>query len=257
MPRALFAALTFALVSTLTLAPPCAADDLATVKQQGYIQFSMSGQYPPFNFVDENNQLTGFDVQICSAIAQRIGVQPRPLSTAWDGIIAGLLADKYELICGSMAITAERLKAIDFSDPYYRSGAQLFVRKGSSVKSAAELKGKTVGVTLGTTYEDWVRKHLKDVEVRTYKGVPAMILEVANGRIDGFITDRIVGAIAIDEKGAPIELAGPLLYEEQMGIALRQGNPDLKQAINTALAAMKKDGSYHDISLKWLKIDAR
>lgn len=257
MPRALFAALSLAFVATLTLASPSAADDLAKVKDQGFIRFSMSGQYPPFNFVDENNQLTGFDVQICSGIAKRLGVQPRPLSTAWDGIIAGLLADKYELICGSMAITPERLKAIDFSDPYYRSGAQLFVKHGSAVKSAEGLSGKTVGVTLGTTYEDWVRKHLKDVTVRTYKGVPAMILEVVNGRIDGFITDRIVGAIAIDEKGAPIELAGPLLYEERMGIALRQGNPQLKQAINKALAAMKQDGSYHDISMKWLKIDAR
>ena len=255
MPRALFAALLFTL--TLFLTQPCSAEDLVAVKEQGTIRFAMSGQYPPFNFVDENNQLSGFDVDICSAIAKRIGVAPHPLSTAWDGIIAGLLADKYELICGSMAITAERLKAIDFSDPYYRSGAQLFVRQGSTIKNATELTGKSVGVTLGTTYEEWVRNNLKEVEVRTYKGVPAMILEVANGRIDGFITDRIVGAIAIDDKGAPIALAGPLLYEERMGIALRQGNPALKAALNAALAAMRKDGSYHDISMKWLKIDAR
>lgn len=246
---------TFALC--LFLALPCAAGDLATIQGQGSVKFSMSGQYPPFNFVDENNQLTGFDVDVCSAIAERIGVEPQPLSTAWDGIIAGLLAGKYEWICGSMSITPERLKSIDFSDPYYRSGAQLFVAKSSSLAAAADLKGKTVGVTLGTTYEQWVRNNLKDVKIRTYKGVPAMILEVINGRIDGFITDRIVGAIAIDEKGAPIKLVGPLLYEERMGIALRQGNPDLKRAINDALAAMKKDGSYRDISMKWLKIDAR
>lgn len=257
MPRALSAALFLALSLILALPAASRADDLATVKAQGYIRFSMSGQYPPFNFVDANNHLTGFDVAVCSDIARRIGVEPRPLSTAWDGIIAGLLAGKYELICGSMAITDQRLKAIDFSDPYYRSGAQLFVKKGSAVNDAEGLKGKTVGVTLGTTYEDWVRKNLQGVEVRTYKGVPAMILEVVNGRLDGFITDRIVGAIAIADKGAPIALAGPLLYEERMGIALRQDNPQLKQAINDALAAMKKDGTYHDISMKWLKIDAR
>ena len=130
----------------------CHAEDLDDIRELGVMTFAMSGQYPPFNFVDEYNQLTGFDVEVCSEISRRIGVEPKPLSTSWDGIIAGLLADKYDLICGSMAITEERLKAIDFSDPYYRSGAQLFVREGSPLESAEELSGKKVGVPLGTTY---------------------------------------------------------------------------------------------------------
>jgi len=233
------------------------AEDLAKVKESGKIRMAMSGQYPPFNFVDEQNQLTGFDVEIGKEIARRIGVEGEALSTAWDGIIAGLLANKYELICGSMAITDERLKSIDFSDPYYRSGAQLFVKKDSAVKSVQDLKGKKVGVTLGTTYEKWVRENIADADVRTYKGVPDMILEIANGRIDGFITDKIVGALAIKDKGVPIDLAGGLLYEEKMGIALRQNNPELKAAINKALTEMKEDGSYKKISMKWLGIDVR
>lgn len=233
------------------------AGDLADVVKKGEIKMAMSGQYPPFNFVDDQNRLTGFDVEIGGEVAKRIGIKAAPLSTAWDGIIAGLLANKYELICGSMAITEERLKAIDFSDPYYRSGAQLFVKKGSSIASVKELKGKKVGVTLGTTYEKWVRENIPGADIRTYKGVPDMILEISTGRIDGFISDKIVGALAIKDKGAPIALAGDLLYEEKMGIALRQNNPELKAAINDALAAMKKDGSYHDISMKWLGIDVR
>jgi polar amino acid transport system substrate-binding protein len=233
------------------------AGDLAKVKANGEIRMAMSGQYPPFNFVDDENQLTGFDVEIGQAVAKHIGIKATPLSTAWDGIIAGLLANKYELICGSMAITEERLKSIDFSEPYYRSGAQLFVKKGAAIQSVADLKGQKVGVTLGTTYEKWVRANIPEADVRTYKGVPDMILEVGYGRIDGFITDKIVGALAIKEKGAPIALAGDLLYEERMGIALRQNNPDLKAAINDALAAIKEDGTYHDISMKWLGIDVR
>jgi len=245
------------LVAGMMLWQTALADDLAGVKENGKITMAMSGQYPPFNFVNDQNQLTGFDVEVGQEIAKRIGVTGVPMTTAWDGIIAGLLADKYELICGSMAITDARLKSIDFSDPYYRSGAQLFVKKGSAVKSVADLKGKKLGVTLGTTYEQWVRDNIKDVDIRTYKGVPDMILEVANGRIDGFITDKIVGALAIKEKAVPIELAGDLLYEEKMGIALRQGNPELKEAINKALLSMKEDNSYHDISMKWLGLDVR
>lgn len=233
------------------------AEDLMKVQKNNEISFALTGQYPPFNFVDENNEVTGFDVQIGKEIAKRIGVKGEPVTTAWDGIIAGLLANKYELICGSMAITEKRLESIDFSDPYYRSGAQVFVKKGSSIKSVTDLAGKNVGVTLGTTYEEWVRANINGANIRTYKGVPDMILETANGRIDAFVTDKIVGALAIKKQGAPLTLVGDLLYEEHMGIALRQGNPELKKAINGALAVMKADGTYHDISMKWLGIDVR
>lgn len=233
------------------------ADDLAKVKANGEVKMAMSGQYPPFNFVDDTNTLTGFDVEIGNEIAKRIGVKGKALSTAWDGIIAGLLANKYEWICGSMAITEKRLESIDFTEPYYRSGAQLFVKKGSTIMSTKELSGKKVGVTLGTTYEQWVRKNIADADVRTYKGVPDMILEISTGRIDGFISDKIVGALAIKKNKVPIALAGDLLYVEKMGIALRQNNPDLKAGMNAALAAMKEDGTYKAISMKWLGIDVR
>ena len=249
--------LVISLIAGMMLFQTALADDLANVKKKGEISMAMSGQYPPFNFVDDKNHLTGFDVEIGKEIAKRIGITGVPITTAWDGIIAGLLANKYELICGSMAITEERLKSIDFSAPYYRSGAQLFVKKGSPIKSVADMKGKKLGITLGTTYEQWVRKNMTDIDIRTYKGVPDMVLEVMNGRIDGFISDKIVGALAIKDKGIGIELAGSLLYEEKMGIALRQGNTPLKAAIDDALLAMKADGTYKDISMKWLGLDVR
>ncbi|HMB15116.1 MAG TPA: transporter substrate-binding domain-containing protein, partial [Pelovirga sp.] len=162
-------------VLLLSLPGVVSADDLQNIKSRGEVSFAMSGQYPPFNFVDERNQLNGFDVEICSTIANRMSVEAKPLSTAWDGIIAGLLTNRFDLICGSMAITQERLNSIDFSDPYYRSGAQLFVRKGSSLAGTDDLDNKKIGVTLGTTYEEWVRTNLPGADVRTYKGVPDMV----------------------------------------------------------------------------------
>ncbi len=88
MPRALSA---IPLVFLLLAIPcTCAAGGLDEIKARGTVSFAMSGQYPPFNFVDEQNRLTGFDVAICGEIAKRIDVQPRPLSIAWDGIVAGL-----------------------------------------------------------------------------------------------------------------------------------------------------------------------
>ncbi|MCB2216189.1 ABC transporter substrate-binding protein [Desulfofustis glycolicus] len=256
MKRTMTVVMTFLVAAFLFLQPAC-ADDLQRIKAKGELTMAMSGQYPPFNFVNDKNELAGFDVEIGKEIARRIGVTGVPISTAWDGIIAGLLAKKHDLICGSMAITEERLKSIDFSDHYYRSGAQMFVKKGSPITSVDDLAGKKIGVTLGTTFETWIREHIKDVDIRTYKGDPDIILEVTNGRLDGFVTDRIVGALAIKDKGAPIQMVGDLLYEEKMGIAMRQDNPELKQAINEALQAMKDDGTYKEISMKWLGIDVR
>jgi polar amino acid transport system substrate-binding protein len=233
------------------------ADEVSGLKNKGKLSYALTGQYPPFNYVDENNKLAGFDVEVGMEIAKRLGLSGKPVTTAWDGIIAGLLAEKYDVICGSMAITKKRLESIDFTDPYYRSGAQIFVKNDSDIKSIDDLKGKKIGVTLGTTYEEWVRANIKGVNIRTYKGVPDMVLETATGRIDAFVTDKIVGALAIKEKSAPLKLVGGLLYEEKMGIALRQGNPELKEAMNKALNEMKNDGTYHAISMKWLGIDVR
>lgn len=126
----------------LLMALSVSAETLDKIKIEGQLSFALTGQYPPFNFVDENNQVTGFDVDIGLEIAKRIGVKGVPVTTAWDGIIAGLLAEKYDLICGSMAITPKRLETIAFSSPYYRSGAQIFSSDSSKISSVADLKGK-------------------------------------------------------------------------------------------------------------------
>lgn len=234
-----------------------AQDGLAEVKQDKQLTFALSGAYPPFNYVDENGELAGFDVEIGKEIARRIGVEGKPIATAWDGIIAGLLAKRYSTIIGSMGITEERLKNIDFSKPYYRSGAQLFVKEGSDIKSIEDLKGKEVGVTLGTTYEDWLRKNAPEVNVRAYKGVPQLIMETQSGRLAGFVSDRMTGLMAIKKNNFKLQMVGGLLYPELIGIALNKNNPELLQAIDKAITDIQADGTYAKISNKYFGTDIR
>jgi ABC-type amino acid transport substrate-binding protein len=231
------------------------AESTEAVLQKGKLAFALTGKYPPFSFIDTEGNLKGFDVDIGNALAQRIGVQPAPVTTAWDGIIGGLLAHKYDTIIGSLAITEERKKAVDFSDAYYQSGAQLFVSKGSPLKNIDELNGKVVGVTLGETYETWLREHKPGITLKTYKGLPDILLDLQNKRLDGFVTDKIAGVLAIRDKNLNAQPVGELLYPEKMGIAIRKDNPELKAAINSALAQMIADGTYTAISLKWLGTD--
>jgi polar amino acid transport system substrate-binding protein len=117
------------LAGVLGFAPVAGADELAQIKDAGQMKIAMSGAYPPFNFINEKNEVVGFDAAIGREIARRLGVEPVIVTTAWDGILAGLLAKKYDTICGSMTITDKRLEVVDFVGPYYRSGRGIFIRQ--------------------------------------------------------------------------------------------------------------------------------
>ena len=232
-----------------------ATTTLERIKADGKLIYAMSGQYPPFNFYNEQNKLTGFDVEIGQEIAKRIGVNPAPIATEWDGLIAGLKASKFDMILGSMAITDDRLKEVNFSTPYYRSGAQVVVPSDSNISGGADLKGKTVGVVLGTTFETKARD--LGATVKTYKGDPDAFNDMSNGRLDAVITDKIVGLNAIKKNNYPYKLAGDLLYVEKMGIAIRKDSPKLLEAVNDALSKMMEDGTYKQISEKYFSADIR
>lgn len=240
-------------------AAPVQADDLETIKAAGEIKVAMTGQYPPFNFVNDKNEVVGFDAAIGMAIAERIGVKGTVVTTAWDGIIAGLLANKFDTIVGSMTITPEREKAVDFVGPYYHAGRGVFVSEASTVKTLDELKGKTLGVTLGETHEKWARAQ-GGWEIRTYKGLPELFLELKAGRVDAIVVDNIPVAVAVKETGEKIrQLDTPGIEggSVAIGIAIRKNNPELKAAMQKALDDMMADGSYEKIAMEWVGRDIR
>lgn len=244
---------------SLGMAGTAAADELATIKEKGVMRIAMSGAYPPFNFVNEQNEVVGFDPAIGAEIAKRMGVEVEIVTTAWDGIIGGLLANKYDAIVGSMSITEERKEVVDFVGPYYRMSRGIFVKDGSSIAGLDGLKGAKIGVTLGETHEQWAREQ-DGWDVRTYKGLPELLLELENGRIDAIVTDDIPVLLAIKEHGNAItqlDTSGLEGIADQAGIAIRKGNPELQAAMQAALDAMQADGTYVTIAEQWVGGDIR
>ena len=240
-------------------ASPANADDLEKVKSAGALTIAMTGQYPPFNFVNDKNEVVGFDASIGTEIAKRIGVEGKIVTTAWDGIIAGLLANKYDTIVGSMTITPEREKAVDFVGPYYHAGRGVFVAEGSEAKTLEDLKGKTNGVTLGETHEKWARAQ-GGWDIRTYKGLPELMLELKAGRVDAIVVDNIPVKVAVKESGEKItQLDTPNIEggAVAIGIAIRKDNPELKAAMQKALDEMMADGTYEKIAMEWVGSDIR
>jgi polar amino acid transport system substrate-binding protein len=241
----------------MSFAPLAAsADELATIKEAGVLRIAMSGQYPPFNFVNEKNEVVGFDPAIGTEIAKRMGLKTEIVTTAWDGIIGGLLANKYDAVVGSMTITEERDKVIDFVGPYYNTKRAIFTKAGSTVTTLEQLKDVKVGVTLGETHEEWARA--QGYDVKTYKGLPELLLELQNGRVDAFVNDSIPVMLAMKEGQYDLAvIEDPSAEPFGAGIAIREGNPELSAAMQKALDDMMADGTYLKIANEWVGGDIR
>lgn len=237
MRAARWAALLAVIAALLAVARPAAADEPAPLR------VGLTARYPPFNYTDESGKLTGFDVEIAEAVCAEIGRRCHFEILAWDGILAALLADKIDAIIGSMAITEERSRVVSFSAPYYESGAQLFVKEGLGGEATRE-PGFRVGVVLGTTYETFVREALPAAEVRTYKGDPEIFQDLAAGRLDGVVTDRLAGAWLNIRRGAGLERSGEPLYEERIGIPVRPADAALLGDIDRAVARIRGSPAY-------------
>lgn len=245
-----------AAMAGLATVGPAAADELDTIMEKGVMRIAMSGAYPPFNFVNEQNEVVGFDPAIGTEIGRRMGVEVEIVTTAWDGIIGGLLANKYDAIVGSMSITAERDEVVDFVGPYYTTKRAIFTKPDSGITSVSQLGDVRVGVTLGETHEEWATD--LGYNVRTYKGLPELLLELENGRVDVIVNDSIAAILAMKENGQEFTMVSDLETDAiGAGIAIREGNPALAAAMQAALDAMMADGTYVEIAEKWVGGDIR
>jgi polar amino acid transport system substrate-binding protein len=246
-----------AAVGLAALGPSVAvADELETLQEKGVIRIAMSGAYPPFNFVNDQNEVVGFDPAVGTEIARRMGLEAEIVTTAWDGIIGGLLANKYDAIVGSMTITEERDEVVDFVGPYYSDKRAIFTKPGSDITSIEDLEGVRVGLTLGETHEAWARE--KGYNISTYKGLPELLLELENGRVDAIVNDSIAAILAMGEKGQEFEMfADPTTEPFGAGIAIREGNPELAAAMQEALDSMMEDGTYLELAEEWIGADIR
>ncbi|MFG3452931.1 cystine ABC transporter substrate-binding protein [Stutzerimonas stutzeri] len=254
--RFLLGTLSLLLGSSL-FAPVFAADLLEEVKANGILKVGLEGTYPPFNFQDENGQLTGFEVDLANALAEELGVKAEFQPTKWDGILAALESKRLDVVINQVTISEERKQKYDFSTPYTLSGIQALTRKADadSIKSAADLAGKKVGVGLGTNYEQWLKENVPQADIRTYDDDPTKFQDLNVGRIDVILVDRLAAFEMVEKTGDRLAVAGDAFSRQESGIALRKGNPQLLAAIDAAIAKLRADGTLKQLSEKWFGAD--
>lgn len=229
---------------------------LEQIQQDGKMTVGIMGTYAPYNFLNKNKEYDGFDVDIAKELANRIGVEAEFVAQDFSGLIPGLQKDKFDILVSQVTITEQRQKQIDFTEPYITNEVKVIVKADNTdIKSAEDFPGKTIGVGLGTNDEAYLRTELMpkvgDFKINTYDDVITTLKDLDAGRIDATINNVYALKPIIEENGYAVKAVGDAIKADQAAVAVKKGNTELVDALNTALNEMKQDGTYDKIFVKW------
>jgi arginine/ornithine transport system substrate-binding protein len=235
----------------------------AQAQDKQKVKIGTEGAYPPFNSIDTNGELVGFDVDIAKALCDAANFECEFVVQDWDGIIPGLIAQKYDAIVASMSITDQRKEVVDFTDKYYQTPAKFVAAEGAGFDISPEgLAGKVIGVQRATTHENFARAKFPEAEVRAYATQDEANADLVSGRIDLIMADSValLDGFLNTDAGEGFEFVGPdysdpAFHGEGVGIAIRKGEDDLRAAFNEAIDKIRADGTYQAIAEKYFEFD--
>ena len=227
-------------------------------KAQGFIRIANTRSSPPWTYVGEDNLPAGYDVEVAREVAKRIGIaRIEFIADAGKNFVEGLKAGKYELVMNDMTPTPEREKQVDFSAPYGVEDFRVFVRIPTQLRSVADLQGRRVGVTTGSSNESWARANLPRSEIVTYDNGALVFNDLAIGRIDATISSYFGGTKYAKDKNLPIKDVGPILTYQLSAAAMPKQQPALRAAVSAAVEAMISDGTIDRLSERWVGVSYR
>ncbi len=216
----------------------------------------IDANYPPFAFVNEKGEPSGFDIEAMNWIADKMGftVEHRPM--AWDGIIPSLVAKKIDMVCSGMSITDERKAAVNFSDPYWSIKKYLLVKDDSTLTKDELLTGKkTLGVQSGTNEAEYLKKAIDEkgwnYTLKFYTSPPLAIEDLVNGRIAGAAIDSAPADQAMKAK-RPIKVVGEFAEGDDFWVAIRKEDKELLETINKGYELLKQDPFWQELQAKYL-----
>ncbi|MGB6129228.1 MAG: basic amino acid ABC transporter substrate-binding protein [Psychrilyobacter sp.] len=224
----------------------CGKEEVQTKK----LYIGTNAEYKPYEYI-ENGEITGFDIEFMEELAKNLGYEIEWKNLSFDGLLPALQTKKIDMVIAGMTPTEERKKAIDFTDIYYSSAQAILVNEDTTgIKNLDDLKGKKVGVQLGTIQET-IANEIEGVELKRYNSFTGAILELNSKKIDAVIVGEVVANNYL-ENNKKLKLAG-LLDERQDGsaIALGKGNPKLISELNEEIKKMKKSGKYQELINKY------
>ncbi|MGC9520994.1 MAG: basic amino acid ABC transporter substrate-binding protein [Anaerolineae bacterium] len=211
-----------------------------------------SADYEPFEYIDENGNYTGFDIELMEEIGKRLNMEIEWQDIAFDGLIGSLQSDKIDAIIAAMSATPEREEQVDFTDPYFIGADAIILAEGSdiTITTNEDMTGYRVGVQTGTIQESWVEENI-DAELSRYERAEQAIMDLQSGRIDAVAMDYYAAQSFIEQGGLELALKTEFAGEH-MAIAVKEGNTELLEQLNEAIDELQAEGFVEDLAMKYL-----
>ena len=248
------------------------ADDvLDRVMKNGVLKVATDANWAPQSFLDDNNEMDGFDVAVAREIATRLGVEVEFVTPSWDIITAGNWSGRWDMSVGSMTPTVSRAEVLSFPEVYYYTPASIAVHADSPYQNVGDLNGEVVGATTASTFELYLQKDLTidaegvpsfeylvtPGELRSYKDGTAALDDLRLG--DGVRINAMVGSLpailAAIESGYPVRVLGEPVFYEPLAVAIDRGDAEFNNKVAGIVRKMKEDGTLKALSQKWYGID--
>lgn len=219
-----------------------------------------SPDYPPFEFIDENGNFAGFDIDLINEVGKRLGVEVKIESLEFESLIASLKQGKIDAIIACMSPNEERLKEADFTKPYYKTKHGVLVNPEgkAEIKELSDVLKYEFGVQSGTTMAAWAQKQIKsgavkESQVKYYTDANAGVLDVKNGRLAAFVIDLPVAYAKAKELGLKVAVETTLENDEDPGIVLKKGSTEMVEKLNKIIDDMVADGTIAKLEDKWFR----
>ena len=235
--------------------------------EEAPLVIASEGARPPFNFLDANNELAGFEIDLAREICTRLHRTCSFVTQDWDGLLPGLAAHQYDAVMAALDINEARRAQAAFSVPYVRMPAAFVVQKTSDLKDASRetLAGKTIGVEDGSPSQALLDDAYKDSVAKPFASLEDAMLDLAEGKVDAVLADKFAAADFLKTRregqqccrflaDAPREAA---IFGEGIGIAFRKTDVALREAVDVALQAIVDDGTFARISAKYFDFPIR
>ena len=256
MKKSLFVMLALLLVAAFGLSLAEGSDLLSTIQKRGTITIATEGNWSPWTYHDENNELVGLDIEIGKLIAEGLGVQPEFMETDWDSILAGVDSGRFDIACNGVGYTETRAEKYSFSTPYVYTHKVLVVAQGNDeIKTIDDLAGKTTANSPSSTYAQIAEEHGATV---TYVSTLGETIELLiQGRVDATINAQVSIQDYLDQHpDAPIKVV-QVMEGDPVAYPVRKSaeTDTLIAAINEILENARQNGSLSAISMKYFGLD--
>ncbi|MET3649317.1 polar amino acid transport system substrate-binding protein [Phyllobacterium ifriqiyense] len=245
-----------------------AGTTLDRVMEKKAMVVATNSSWPPQSYLDDNNEMVGFDIDMAKEIGKRLGVEVSFQTPDWATLTGGRWQGRYDVGVGSVTPTKARAQVIDFASVYYYSPYVYVVHKDSKAKSVDDLNGKVIGVETATTSEDFIRRQLEidapglppveykiePGEIRTFADsmLPFDDLRLGDGvRLDAVIAPEQTAQNAV-KNGYPVRiLEGGYAFREPLVVIAEKGDPEWTAKVGEIITAMRADGTLATLTTKW------